>query len=76
LDHIAVEGIMRQSTLNYLRNRYLELEKEIANASLHNHDLTVADLKYRKSIIAEELEHHRRLVQRFSEPAKGAQRTH
>jgi hypothetical protein len=67
---------MRQSTLNYLKNRYLELEKEIANASLHNHDLTVADLKYRKSIIAEELEHHRRLVRGFNKLAKGARQIH
>ena len=38
---------MGQSTLNYLKKRYLELEKEIANAALHNHDMTVTDLKYR-----------------------------
>jgi hypothetical protein len=69
-------SIMRQSTLNYLKKRYSELEKEIANAALHNHDMTVADLKYRKSIIADEIEHHRQLLQRFSELTNGAERTH
>jgi hypothetical protein len=67
---------MGQSTLNYLKKRFLELEKEIANAALHNHDMTVADLKYRKSIIADEIEHHRRLLQRFTELTNGAKRTH
>jgi len=67
---------MRQSTLNYLKKRYSELENEIANAALHNHDMTVADLKYRKSIIADEIEHHRRLLQHFSELTNGAKRTH
>ena len=47
---------MRQLTLNYLRKRYLELEKEIANASLRDHDLIVADLQYRKLVIADEIE--------------------
>jgi hypothetical protein len=47
---------MRQSTLNYLRRRYLELEKEIANAVLHDHDLIVDDLQYRKLVIADEIE--------------------
>ena len=67
---------MGQSTLNYLKTRFLELEKEIANAALHNHDMTVADLKYRKSIIADEIEHHRRLLQRFTELTNGAKLTH
>ena len=67
---------MGQSTLNYLKKRYSELEEEIANAALHNHDMTVADLKYRKSIIADEIEHHRRMLQRFSELTNGAKRTH
>ena len=47
---------MRQLTLNYLRRRYLELEKEIANAALHDHDLVVADRQYRKLVIADEIE--------------------
>jgi hypothetical protein len=37
-----------QSTLDYLKKRYLELENEIATASHHDHDLIVADLQYRK----------------------------
>jgi hypothetical protein len=47
---------VRQSTLDYLRKRYLELEKEIANASLHDANLIVADLQYRKLVIADEIE--------------------
>ena len=58
---------MAQTTIAYLERRYLDLEKEIANA-LHNSptdDLTIADLKYRKLIIADEIQHNRRLVERF-----------
>jgi len=44
-----------QSTLDYLKKRYLELENEIATASLHDHDLIVADLQYRKLVIADEI---------------------
>jgi hypothetical protein len=29
-------------------------------------DLAIADLKHRKLIIADEIKHHRRLVERFS----------
>jgi hypothetical protein len=47
---------MRQSTLDYLKKRYLELEKEIATTSLHDHDLIVAGLQYRKLVIADEIE--------------------
>ena len=47
---------MRQSTLDYLRKRYLELEKEIATASLRENDLIVANLQYRKFVIADEIE--------------------
>ena len=47
---------MTQSTLDYLKKRYLELEKEIATASLHDHDLIVADLQYRNLVIADEIE--------------------
>jgi hypothetical protein len=38
------------------KKRYLELEKEITTASLHEHDLIVADLQYRKLVIADEIE--------------------
>jgi hypothetical protein len=63
---------MRQSTLDYLRKRYLELETEIANALLHNHDVTLTDLKYRKSIIVDEINYHQQLVRRLSKFAGGA----
>jgi hypothetical protein len=59
------ENIMAQATIAYLERRYLDLEKEIANA-LYNSptdDLTIADLKYRKLIIADEIQHNRRLVE-------------
>ena len=46
---------MSQSTLDYLKKRYLELENEIATASHHDHDLIVADLRYRKLVIADEI---------------------
>ena len=46
---------MSQSTLDYLKKRYLELENEIATASHHDHDLIVADLQYRKLVIADEI---------------------
>ena len=61
----------RKIDIQYLEQRYVALEKEIANASLHRRaddpadDLRVADLKYRKLIIADEIEQNRRTVQRF-----------
>lgn len=53
--------------IRYLEQRYLALEKEIANALLRSpaDDLRVADLMYRKLIIADEIEQHRRAVQRL-----------
>ena len=62
---------MAQTTIAYLEGRYLALEKEIANA-LHRaptDDSAIADLKYRKLIIADELQHNRRLVERFGKLA-------
>ena len=47
---------MSQSTLDYLKKRYLELENQIATASRHDHDLIVADLQYRRLVIADEIE--------------------
>ena len=47
---------MSQSTLDHLKKRYLELENQIATASRHDHDLIVADLQYRKLVIADEIE--------------------
>jgi hypothetical protein len=49
-----------QSTLDYLKERYLQLENEIATASHHDHELIVADLQYRKLVIADEIERVRR----------------
>lgn len=52
----------------YLERRYETLEKEIENA-LHRgpaDDLAIADLRYRKLIIADEIQHNRRLVERWS----------
>lgn len=58
---------MAQTTIAYLERRYQALEKEIANALRHSptDDSAIADLDYRKLIIADELQHHRRLVERF-----------
>ena len=53
---------MEHSILNYLEKRYLELEKEIARASLDGSDLSITDLKDRKAVIADEIEHDRQLV--------------
>jgi hypothetical protein len=59
--------VARKIDIQYLEQRYLALENEIANALLHSSvdDLRVADLRYRKLIIADEIEQHRRTVQRF-----------
>jgi|ERR1700732_5304286 hypothetical protein len=68
LIHAAVlESIMAQTTVDYLERRYAALEKEIENA-LHQSpidDLAIADLKSRKLIVADEIQHNRRLVERF-----------
>ena len=59
---------MAQTTIAYLERRYVALQKEIEDA-LHQSptdDLAIADLKYRKLIIADEIQHNRRLVERFS----------
>jgi hypothetical protein len=67
--HAAVsERIMARTTIAYLEGRYAALENEIAEALRYNptDDLAVADLKSRKLIIADEIQHNRRLVERFS----------
>ena len=58
---------MAQTTIAYLERRHLALEKEIANALRHSptDDPAIADLKYRKLVIADEIQHNRRLVERF-----------
>jgi len=63
-----LETIMAQTTIAYLERRYMALEKEIEDALHHSptDDLVIADLKYRKLIIADEIQHNRRLVERFS----------
>ena len=60
-----LENIVAQKAdIAYLERRHLALENEIAIALLHSHagdpadDLRVADLRYRKLIIADEIEQH------------------
>ena len=59
---------MDRATIAYLEQRYTALEKEIADALRQSptDDLAIADLKSRKRIIADEILHDRRLVERFS----------
>ena len=68
-----LERTMTQKTIAYLEQRYTALESEIADALRQSptDDMAIADLKYRKLIIADEIQHNRRLVERFSE--RGAQ---
>ena len=63
-----LERTMAQQTIAYLEQRYTALESEIADALRQSpaDDLAIADLKYRKRIIADEILHNRRLVARFS----------
>ena len=64
--------VTRKIDIQYLEQRYVALEKEIVNASIHRRaddpadDLRVADLKYRKLIIADEIEQHRRTIEHFA----------
>jgi len=64
----VLERTMERATIAYLEQRYTALEKEIADALRQSptDDLAIADLKYRKLIIADEIAHDRRLVERFS----------
>ena len=63
---------MAQTTIAYLERRYAALESEIADALSQSRtdELAIADLKYRKLIIADEIQHNRRLVER-TPPAWG-----
>jgi hypothetical protein len=63
-----LERTMAQKTIAYLEQRYTAPESEIADALRQSQtdDRAIADLKYRKLIIADEIQHHRRLVERFS----------
>lgn len=58
---------MAQTTIAYLENRYLALEEEIEHALQvrPTDDLAIADLRYRKLIVADEIQHNRRLVESF-----------
>ena len=59
---------MPRATIAYLEQRYTVLENEIADAWRNGptEDLAIADLEYRKRIIAEEIQNYRQLVKRFS----------
>jgi len=58
---------MALSTLVYLEQRLAALERELKEALRHSStdDFAVAELQYRKSIVADEIQHNRWLVQRF-----------
>jgi hypothetical protein len=59
---------MALKTMAYLERRYTALEKELADALRQSptDDRTIDDLEYRKLIIADEIQHSHRLVERFS----------
>ena len=59
---------MVQSTIAYLEQRYADLEREITDTShlMPTEDILIADLKFRKSVIADELQRNRRLIKRFA----------
>jgi hypothetical protein len=63
----VLERTMARATIAYLEQRYTALEKEIADALRQSptDDLAIADLKYRKLNIADEIQHNRS-VERFS----------
>ena len=58
---------MALTTMAYLERRYAVLEKEIADALRHRpaDDKAIDDLTYRKLVIADEIQHNRRLAERF-----------
>ena len=58
---------MARATIAYLEHRYTVLEREIADALRDSptDDRAIADLRYRKRIIANEILDNRRLVERF-----------
>jgi hypothetical protein len=67
-DATGLERTMAQTTIAYLERRYAALDSEIADASSQSptDEMAVADLKYRKLIIADKIQHNRRLVERFN----------
>jgi len=64
-DTAVLESIMTQPTIVYLERRYADLENEIENALERgpSDHMAIADLIYRKLIVAEEIKHNRRLVE-------------
>jgi hypothetical protein len=62
-----LERTMAQTTMAYLERRYVTLEKQIADALCRcpTDDRVIADLEYRRLIISDEIQHHRRLIERF-----------
>ena len=69
-DATVLERTMAQTTITYLERRYAALESEIADALSQSptDELAIADLKYRKLIIADEIQHNRGLLQGSSRP--------
>jgi hypothetical protein len=65
-DATVLERTMAQTTITYLERRYAALESEIADALSQSptDDLAIADLMYRKLIIADEIQHNHLLVER------------
>jgi hypothetical protein len=63
-----LERIMARTTIAYLEQRYAALEREIVDVShlMPDEDVLIADLKFRKLVIADEIQHNRRLVERFA----------
>ena len=63
-----LERTVALKTIAYLEQRYTALESEIADALRQSptDDMAIADLKYRKLIIADEIQHNRRLIESFS----------
>jgi hypothetical protein len=59
---------MAKATISYLENRYAELEREIVDMShlAPSEGFLIANLQFRKSVIADEIQHNRRLVERFA----------
>ena len=66
-DSSVLERTLARATIAYLEQRYAVLEKEIADALRDGptDNRAIADLKYRKRIIANEILDNRRLVERF-----------
>ena len=65
---IVLERTMALATIAYLERRYAALEKEISDAlrGCPADDVAIADLEYRKLIIADEIKNYNRLIERYS----------